>query len=472
VSAARELIENQPQDKELAAELLGLITPRTPPELAAGILRGLQKSEAADTGRAIVAGLPRFTPGVRSAAISVLLTRSEWTRAFLDRAAKGDIQLGELSLDQKQALAEHPNAGVRKRALALLRKGGALPNADRQKVLDELLPITKETGDPAAGKLVFKNACAKCHVHSGEGTRIGPDLTGMAVHTKEHLLTDIIDPSRSVEGNFRVYTVTTTKGLVLNGLLASESKTAVELVDAEGKKHTILREDIDELNASPKSLMPDGFEKQLTRKELTDVLEFLTQRGKYLPLPLDKAATAVSTRGMFYSEDAPGERLILNDWGDKTVEGVPFHLVDPRDGRVPNVVLLYGPQGKIPPKMPRSVSLPCNTPAKAIHLLSGVSGWGYPYGEKGSISMIVRLHYEDGKAEDHPLKNGEHFADYIRRVDVPGSKFAFDLRGRQMRYLAVYPQRQAKIERIELVKGPDTTAPVVMAVTVETSEQH
>ena len=35
----------------------------------------------------------------------------------------------------------------------------------------------------------------------------------------------------------------------------------------------------------------------------------------------------------------------------------------------------------------------------------------------------------DGKTEDHPLKNGEHFADYIRRVDVPGSKFAFALRG-------------------------------------------
>jgi putative heme-binding domain-containing protein len=471
-AAARELIENQPQDKQLPATLLALITPRTPPELGAGILRGLQKSEAADTGQAIVAGLPRFTPAVRSAAISVLLTRPEWTRAFLDRAAKGDIQFGELSLDQKQALAEHPNVGVRKRALALLRKGGALPNADRQKVLDELLPITKETGDPAAGKLVFKNACAKCHVHGGEGTRIGPDLTGMAVHTKEHLLTDIIDPSRSVEGNFRVYTVTTSKGLVLNGLLASESKTAVELVDAEGKKHTILREDIDELTASPKSLMPDGFEKQLTRQELTDVLEFLTQRGKYLPLALDKAATAVSTRGMFYSEDAKGERLVLSDWGDRTVDGVPFHLVDPRDGRVPNVVLLYGPQGKIPPKMPRSVSLPCNTAAKAIHLLSGVSGWGYPSSEKGSVSMIVRLYYEDGKTEDHPLKNGEHFADYIRRVDVPGSKFAFDLRGRQMRYLVVTPQRQAKIERIELVKGPDATAPVVMAVTVETGEPH
>jgi hypothetical protein len=78
------------------------------------------------------------------------------------------------------------------------------------------------------------------------------------------------------------------------------------------------------------------------------------------------------------------------------------------------------------------------------------------------------LHYADGKTEDHPLKNGEHFADYIRRVDVPGSKFAFALRGQQIRFLSVIPQRSEVIERIELVKGPDATAPVVMAVTVET----
>ena len=69
----------------------------------------------------------------------------------------------------------------------------------------------------------------------------------MAVHPKDHLLIDILDPSRSVEGNFRHYTVTTKNGRVLTGLLASETKTSIEMIDAEGKKHTLLREDIDEL---------------------------------------------------------------------------------------------------------------------------------------------------------------------------------------------------------------------------------
>ena len=38
--------------------------------------------------------------------------------------------------------------------------------------------------------------------------------------------------------------------------------------------------------------------------------------------------------------------------------------------------------------------------------------------------MIVRLHYADGETENHELKNGVHFADYIRRVDVPAVHLA------------------------------------------------
>jgi uncharacterized protein len=84
--------------------------------------------------------------------------------------------------------------------------------------------------------------------------------------------------------------------------------------------------------------------------------------------------------------------------------------------------------------------------------------------------MIVRLHFADGEHEDHELRNGVHFADYIRRVDVPESEFAFALRNQQLRYLKVQPRRTDTIERIELMKGSDSSAPIVMAVTVEASE--
>jgi hypothetical protein len=409
-----------------------------------------------------------MTPALRAAAVRVLLGREAWTRSLLRALAAGDVGPADLSLDQKQALREHPDAPIAAEARKLLASDGGLPSPDREQVVRELLALAERRGDAARGKLVFEKQCSKCHVHGELGKRVGPDLTGTAVHPKSHLLAEILDPNRSVEGTYRVYTAVMKDGRVLTGLLASESRTALEVIDTEAATHVVQRSDVAQLVASPRSLMPEGFEKEVSAEEIADLLEFLTQRGKFLPLPLDKVATVASDRGMFTQEDARGERLDFGDWSPKSFAGVPFYLVDPEDGRRPNAILLHGPQGRIPPRMPKSVRLPCNSPATRIHFLGGVSGWGYPLGEKGSLTLVVRLHYADGTSEDHALKNGEHFADYIRREDVPGSQFAFLLRGRQLRYLAVEPKRREVVRELELVKGDDATAPIVMAVTVET----
>jgi uncharacterized protein len=475
--AARQLVEFRRQDADVVKSLLVLITVRTSPELAAALIGAVSRSESAEVGGALVAGLGAMTPAVRPSAIKALLGRGDWTEDLVEALEKGQVQLGELSLDQKQALTAHPDATIARRASTLLASGGGLPNPDRQRVIDELAPLVLRKADAVRGQAVFKAQCSKCHTHGGEGNKIGPDLTGMAVHPKAELLLNILDPSRSVEGNFRVYSIVTDEGRVLSGLLVADTKTAVAILDAEGKQQTVLRENIEQFTASTKSLMPDGFEKQVSPDDVANLLEFLTGRGKFLPLDLRTAATIVSTKGMFYGEEADAERLIFPDWSPKTFEGIPFQLVDPQGDRVPNVVLLYGPAGKFPPRMPKAVTLPCNMPAKAIHLLSGVSGWG----ANGSpvvptVSLIVRLHYaaaEQGAAgptEDHELQNGVHFADYIRQVDVPGSRLAFKLRDQQIRYLAIHPRRAEPISSIELVKGPDGTAPLVMAVTVETRD--
>jgi hypothetical protein len=168
------------------------------------------------------------------------------------------------------------------------------------------------------------------------------------------------------------------------------------------------------------------------------------------------------------SESGPNNpRLVFEDWGPKMVDGVPFALVDPQDGRAANAVMLQGGFGPIPTKMPKSVELPVNTPAKAIHLLGGVSIFGFPAGREGSVSMIVRIRYEDGSTEEHELKNGVQIADVSGSKDVPGSKLAYKLGGQQVRYLTVVPRKKGSIASIELVKGSDRSAPIVLAATVE-----
>src|SRR5262249_21285966 len=162
---------------------------------------------------------------------------------LLDAIDKGKVPLTELSLDQKQGLTTHPSRGIADRAKKLMARGGGLPNPDRQKVVEEMLPLTQKPGAPAAGEVAFQDQFGKRHRRRAGGAKLGPARTGMAVDPRGELLIAILDPSRDVEGNYRQYSVTGKNGRVLMGLLASESKTAVELVDAEARRQTILRED-------------------------------------------------------------------------------------------------------------------------------------------------------------------------------------------------------------------------------------
>jgi len=467
VAAAQELLSLTPGDESIVTAITSLLTPQASPELINGLLDALSQSTAANLAPELLAAANKLSPASKNAALRVLLKRPATTDALLDAIAAGKLAASDLQLDQRSALAAHPDKKLAARAKKLLAASGGLPNADREVVIKQYHAASDTKGDAAAGKLLFKANCAKCHKHSGEGENIGPDLTGMNVHPKHELLTQILDPSRSVESNFRIYQVETSDGLVRTGLLAAESQTTIELVDTEAKRIAIRRDEIESLTASTKSLMPEGFEKQLSVQQMTDLLEFLAQRGKYVPLPLAKAATIVSTNGMFHDENNRSESIDLGDWKPRVIEGIPFMFVDPAGGKINNTILLYGPQGKLPPTMPKSATVPCAGPAKAIHLLSGVSGWGHPGGRVGDVSMIVRLHYADGQTEDHELKNGIHMADYIRRVDVPESKFALDARGKQLRLVTVKPKRGEPIKEIEFIKGTDRTAPLVMAVTAE-----
>jgi hypothetical protein len=208
----------------------------------------------------------------------------------------------------------------------------------------------------------------------------------------------------------------------------------------------------------------------MTKEEMRDLLEFLTSKGKYVPLILDSIATTITTQGMFFDENGEIERLVFREWGVKQFKDVPFLLIDPQGAKVPNAIMLNGPNGTRAPKMPKRVELPCRTSAVAIHILGGIGGWSFPASRAGSTSVTVRLTYLNGKSEDHPLINGVHFADYIQRVDVPKSEFAFDVRGRQLRYLSIRPSSKEPLNKIELIKGDDPSAPIFMAMTIQTTE--
>ncbi len=467
-AAARQLVSFLPDSDAVVVMLAETLTPRTSPELSEALLAAMATSRGSSLGETLVSLAVKSFGRTRAAALTALMSRAELTSTLLAAIADGKLSWRDLRLDQQQALATHPDSAVRKRARELLQTTGTLISSDRAAIVAEYQPATLEAGNVANGKLLFTQKCANCHRLGSEGKVVGPDLTGMAVHPRKELLAHILDPSGSVEANYRSYLLVTAEGQTVTGLLSGESRTSVELLDAEGKLHAIPREEILEFQPSPKSLMPEGFEKQFTVTDMRDLLEFLTQKGKFVPLDLRKVASVVSTRGMFQNAESRQEAITLPEWGQVTVAGVPFLLIDPQGTRTKNMVLLRGPRGPFAPQMPESVQLPVQARAAAIHVLGGVGGWSFPATREPTVSMSVVLTFEDGGTERHDLINGVHLADYVRQVDVPESAFAMaDTEGQQLRYIRIPVKSQSAVTSVELVKGNDVTAPLVAAITLE-----
>ncbi|HZZ77697.1 MAG TPA: PVC-type heme-binding CxxCH protein, partial [Gemmataceae bacterium] len=164
LEAAQQLIALRPNDTKSLARILDFISPQSSPQLSVGILEAVGTSDSA--GPLLLERVNAFTPLARATAFRIVLSRPESTRQYLDAVDQGKLSLSELSLDQKQALASHPEKKIAARAMAILAKGGGLPSADRQKVVEEFLTLLDKKGNVAAGKAVFKQNCALCHTHS------------------------------------------------------------------------------------------------------------------------------------------------------------------------------------------------------------------------------------------------------------------------------------------------------------------
>ena len=165
-----------------------------------------------------------------------------------------------------------PDAAVRACATALV---GTAKSGQRQEVVEAYRPTLAMSGDPAAGKRHFQKVCAACHRVEGVGYEIGANLGTMKNRGPEAILVNLLDPNREVNPQFVNYTLVTSDGRILTGMVDAETATSVTLKRGENATDTVLRVNIDELAATGKSLMPEGLEQQLDRQAVADLIAYL-----------------------------------------------------------------------------------------------------------------------------------------------------------------------------------------------------
>ena len=252
--------------------LASRLGPGDPPALQRAAVASLSRHPIPKTWTALLANWKGHSPRLRSDIVDVLVQRPASAGLLLDAVAAGRVLIADLTVEKRQLLINNRDASLKARAAKLL--AGA-PTPNRAKVIARYTPALDKPGDAKAGAAVFKKLCSACHRVGTIGHKLGPDLNSVSNKSPRDLLINILDPNREAQPNFMTYTLVTTEGRVLTGIVSAETADSVTLTRAEGKRDIVPRSQIDMLVSNGKSLMPEGLEKELSPQRLRDVVAWI-----------------------------------------------------------------------------------------------------------------------------------------------------------------------------------------------------
>jgi putative membrane-bound dehydrogenase-like protein len=252
--------------------LADLLDSREPQEVQMAAIQALNRFAEEDVADRIVDAWLGFTPKVRGEASEALFARSERLTALLAAVEDRVIMPSQLDPARLEFLRSHSDKTIREEANRLLK---SVVLAPREEVVEAWREVLDMEGDSANGKAVFKRECSKCHRLEGVGVELGLPLDTIGNRGPETILLAVLDPNREVNPAYLNYIVVTDAGLSMTGMITSETATSIELKRAEGERDTVLRAEIDELVNTGQSIMPEGQEKLMTKKEMADVIAYL-----------------------------------------------------------------------------------------------------------------------------------------------------------------------------------------------------
>lgn len=239
-------------------------------------LDALQLRREPSTARAIVQAWTQLRPLNRTKAIQILLSRRDFQSELLTAVEQAQIDVSELNLDleQRRTLLRWSTPEIAGRAKQFW---GDEEYSNRKRIVSEWLDRLPTKGDPGYGKEMFVKHCATCHQVKQLGHRVGPELTAQSHRSVEDLLSHILDPNMAINPNYVTCVVETVDGEIMQGLLMDENADSITLIQAESRRTTIPRQQVEQMQTIKTSLMPEGLEKQLSPSDLRSLISFLQQ---------------------------------------------------------------------------------------------------------------------------------------------------------------------------------------------------
>ena len=142
-------------------------------------------------------------------------------------------------------------------------------------------------GDSSAGESLFfaSGQCSGCHMIRGRGGLMGPDLSNVgARRSADKLRKSIEAPDAFIEPGYAKVEAVTLDGRRIAGAAKNNSNHSIQILDAQGKFHFLLKRDLKSLTHYKRSLMPTP---SLSDTEKQNLLAFLSRQS--LETPAERA---------------------------------------------------------------------------------------------------------------------------------------------------------------------------------------
>jgi putative heme-binding domain-containing protein len=251
-----------------------LLSPTTPLDVQLAAVDRLTKFRDRESAMELLSHWTHLTYSVREVAALQLIANDASTEVLMEALESGAVLASDLSPAARQTLRQSHSQSLQARIGRALGK----TSPANQELVQHYYQFQQETAaaaDLSRGRQLYRKHCAACHVPDAEGRATGPNLSNLANRGRDALTEAILVPNRSVEPNFRGYVVVTSDGLALSGTIAEEAGDSMTLALADGRRTTIQRSEIEEIRDTGASLMPEGFDRELDREMLRDLVEYL-----------------------------------------------------------------------------------------------------------------------------------------------------------------------------------------------------
>jgi len=264
------------RDQKLIAALPALFKASNSIPLRLRVLDAITKRDDPEIAKFLLEIYPELDAALRPATVELLTSRVAWSNQLLDAIAAGTVPKDAVNVNQIGKLLKSGDKELAARVEQTWGKLRTDRNPQREQVVAEMRKLlVGSQGDPHHGQVVFMKLCGQCHKLHGQGQDVGPDITGVGRASFEQLLSNVFDPSLVIGPAYQGRTVVTADGRVLTGLVVEDNPQRIVLKLQGGKLETIARGDVDDMEVSKLSLMPEGVEKQLSPQELIDLFALL-----------------------------------------------------------------------------------------------------------------------------------------------------------------------------------------------------